>query len=348
MSPDCRVLSVATAVPRHTVTQPEVRAFARGLFATHFQDIDRLLSAFENTGIERRHFACPMDWYREPRGFAEKNRVYCDVALELAMLAADAALIRAEVPREEIGTVVFVSTTGVRTPSLEGTLVQRLGLPRSTARVPIWGLGCAGGVAGLARAVDLARGTGRPVLLVAVELCSTTFVHGDRSKSNLIATALFGDGAAAVVIGTRERGLAIVGSHSELLDDTEDVMGWSLDHDGLRVRFAKHIPTIVRDVVPAFVRRMLDEHDRDRGALRHFVVHPGGTKVLKAYERALALAEHDLDLAREVLARHGNMSSVTVLFVLERFLASVAPSGAMGVLLGLGPGFSVEGILFQW
>ena len=348
MTSDCRVLAVATAAPRHTVTQSEVRAFAGRLFARDFGDVDRLLAAFDNTGIERRQFACPLAWYEAPRGFAEKNRVYCDVALELATNAAEAALARAELPRSEIGAVVFVSTTGVRTPSLDGALLQRLDLPRSTARVPIWGLGCAGGVAGLARAADLVRGTGRPVLLVAVELCSTTFVHGDRSKSNLIATALFGDGAAAVVLGKCDRGPALLAARSELLDDTEDVMGWSLEDDGLRVRFAKHIPAIVRDVVPAFVRGLAEAHGRDRAALRHFVVHPGGAKVLQAYERALDLAEYDLEASRAVLARYGNMSSVTVLFVLEQFLASVAPTGALGVLLGLGPGFSAEGVLMRW
>ena len=200
MSRGASVLAVATASPPHAVAQPELRAFARRFFAADFPAIDRLLPAFDNSGIDERQMASPLEWFDHPHSFAEKNEVYRRSALEMSRRAGAEALRRAALRPDEVAALVFVSTTGIATPSLDSYLVQLLGLSRATARVPLWGLGCAGGAAGLARAADLVRALGRPVLLIAAEVCSATFVHGDRSKSNLIATALFGDGAAAVVL----------------------------------------------------------------------------------------------------------------------------------------------------
>lgn len=348
MSGGVRIRGVGTAVPKHGVPQAQARAFAAGFFAADFPGLNRLLTAFDHTGIEQRYLARPVEWYMARHSFAEKNAVYCEVAIELAIRAAEIAIARSGLAAEEIGTIVFVSTTGVRTPSIDGLLIQRLGLRRSTARVPVWGLGCAGGAAGLARATDLVVGTRRPVLLVAVELCSTTLVHGDRSKSNLIATALFGDGAAAAVLAPEGPGMAVLASRSELLDDTEDVMGWIVGDEGLEVQFAKSIPSIVREVVPDFVACMLADCGAVRSELEHFIVHPGGSKVLDAYEQALGLGPSALDLARQTLRDYGNMSSVTALFVLEKVLSEVPPRGRLGVVLGLGPGFSAEGVMVRW
>jgi alkylresorcinol/alkylpyrone synthase len=339
---------VATAVPEHRLGQTDARAFARSFFARDFPDIDRLLRAFGNTGIAQRHLARPIAWYGEPRSFPEKNAVYRRTALRLAEDAATAVLAKAGVDRGEIGALVLVTTTGVSTPSLDSFLVQILDLPRSVARVPVWGLGCAGGAAGLARAAELVAGTGRAVLLVSVEVCSATFMYGDRSKSNLIATALFGDGAAAAVLVPDADGVQILGGHSRLLDDTEDVMGWTLREEGLQVRFARSIPQIVADVVPGFARDAALRAGVEPASLHHFVLHPGGAKVLRAYERALDVPEARLEHAWSVLREHGNMSSPTVLFVLERFMREVPRTGANGLLLGLGPGFSAEGATLRW
>ena len=342
------VRAVATAVPEHRLSQTEARAFARAFFAADLPHIDRLVRAFGNTGIAERQLAQPIAWYREPHDFPEKNEVYRRTALRLSEDAARRALARAGVEASALGAIVFVSTTGVSTPSLDSFLVQILDLPRSIARVPIWGLGCAGGAAGLARAAELARGTGRPVLLIAVEVCSATFVHGDRSKSNLIATALFGDGAAAAVVTPDDNGVEILGGWSELLDDTEDVMGWTLREEGLQVRFARSIPGIVADVVPGFARAAARAAQVEPASLHHYVLHPGGAKVLQAYETALGVPQVRIETAWQVLRAHGNMSSPTVLFVLERFMAQAPRTGANGLLLGLGPGFCAEGAVFRW
>jgi alkylresorcinol/alkylpyrone synthase len=343
-----RVASVATAVPAHVVPQETAVEFARGFFADDLPEIDRLLHAFGNTGIERRHLARPVEWYRTPHTFPEKNAVYREVALELSERAAQEAIEASGLRRDELGAIIFVSTTGVATPSLDSHLVQRLGMRRDVARVPIWGLGCAGGAAGLARTAAIVKGLERPALLISVELCSTTFMHDDRSKSNLIATALFGDGAAAVVVGPEGDGPELLGGHSHLVDDSEDVMGWKLDDNGLRVVFARSIPALVRELAP----RIVDEIARGQGvepsALRHLVVHPGGAKVLAAYAEALAIDPERLEPAHAVLRDYGNISGPTALFVLERFLRERPRSGELGLVLGLGPGFSAESTLFRW
>lgn len=343
-----RVASVATAVPPHVVTQEAAVEFARGFFADDLPEVDRLLRAFGNTGIERRYLARPVEWYRRPHAFAEKNDVYREVALELSARAATEAIEAAGIPREQLGAIVFVSTTGIATPSLDSHLVQRLGLPRDVARLPVWGLGCAGGAAGLARTAALVRGLERPALLICAELCSTTFMYDDRSKSNLIATALFGDGAAAVVVSPDGDGPELVGGHSHLVDDSEDVMGWRLEKDGLRVVFARSIPALVRELAPTLVEDAMRQHGLPRDALRHLVVHPGGAKVLAAYADALAIDPERLEPAHSILREFGNMSGPTALFVLERFLRTHARTGEVGLVLGLGPGFSAESALFRW
>jgi len=346
------VLAVATASPPHRLAQDELRAFARRFFAGNFPKIDRLLPAFDNSGIGERQMASPIEWFDVPHSFVEKNEVYCSCALDMAKRAGAAAMAKAGVTADEIAALVFVSTTGIATPSLDSHLVQLLGLSRATARVPIWGLGCAGGAAGLARAADLTRALGRPVLLIASEVCSATFVHGDRSKANLIATALFGDGAAAVVLAPvpehEGAGLRVLGSNSHLIDDSAGVMGWTLEAEGLRVRFARSIPDIVRKTVPDFYRATARAAAVEVSELEHYVVHPGGAKVLAAYEAALGIPRSRIETAHQVLREHGNMSSPTVLFVLERFMQDTPRTDAPGLALGLGPGFAAEGVVFRW
>lgn len=347
-----RVLGIATAVPEHRLPQSEARAFARRMFHRDFPAIDRLLCAFDNTGIAERQLVQPLAWYEEPHDFPTKNEVYRRSALELSARASAQALKDSGVSPRDIGALVFVSTTGISTPSLDSFLIQLLDLPRSVARVPLWGLGCAGGGAGLARAADLVRGTGRPVLLVAVEACSVTFMHGDRSKANLIATALFGDGAAAVVVGLGDPGMSggleLLDSHSHLIDDSEDVMGWTLQPAGLQVRFARSIPGIVRQTAPSFVAEAAGRAGIEPAGVHHLVLHPGGRKVLEAYEEALDVPSARIEHAYEVIRDHGNMSSPSVLFVLERFMRHTKAVGAYGVLVGLGPGFCAEGLVFRW
>jgi len=343
-----RIRAVASAVPEHSLPQAEMRRFAQGFFAADLPALPRMLEVFENAAIDARQLVRPIAWYATPRSFPEKNAVYVEEVVALSERAAQRALAAAKIDPAELGAIVFVTSTGVATPSLDCVLVQRLDLPRTIARVPLWGLGCAGGAAGLARAATLCQGLGRAVLLVCAEACSVTFVHADQSKSNLVATALFGDGAAAAVLAPGGEGPAVLGGFSRLLDDSADVMGWTLRESGLQVRFAPRIPEIVRRTVPEVVAEVLGDYGLRREQVTRFVMHPGGAKVLTAYDEALDLAPGQLDHARAVLREHGNMSSPTVLFVLERVLAEPPPHDGVGLLMGLGPGFCAEGAVLRW
>jgi alkylresorcinol/alkylpyrone synthase len=344
-----RIQAVATAVPAFQIQQTEAKDFVESLFSPAFKDLQRLLPVFEHTAIQTRYLSQPLDWYAQPHSFPETNSLYEKTALNLAETAACEVLRRAGTLPSAIGMVIFVSTTGLATPSLDAKLIQRLGLSPHTARLPVWGLGCAGGVAGLAHAAALAQSMPhKAVLLVAVELCSLTYQRRDYSKANLIATSLFGDGAAAVVMQMAGDGPEILGQYSTLFDNSEDIMGWDVIETGLKVRFSRDIPTIVRHHLPGLLQRACDKWGVERAAIRHYVAHPGGAKVLAAYAESLGLSADQLTSAFKILAEYGNMSSASVLFVLEHFLATIPPSADYGVMLALGPGFSAEQLLFRW
>lgn len=367
-----RIASIAIAQPEHLFAQTRAREFCRALFSEAHADIERLLEVFENAAIDERRVAVPIEWFSRHHTFAEKNALYIEKALALSERAARDALAAAHLAAGDIDHLLFVSSTGVATPSLDGRLMNRLRFSPHMRRTPIWGLGCAGGAAGLARAAEWAEiSAGSNVLLIAIELCSLTFQREDLSKSNLVATALFGDGAAAVVVRSEARenggggggasgaagsyaargrpGPRIVASRSTLFPDTEDVMGWDVNDAGLKVLFSRDIPAIVRRFVRENADEFLAEHGLTLQSVRHLIAHPGGVKVMAAYEEAFGLEPNALRHAREVLRSAGNMSSPTVLFVLERFLAdsSVRP-GDWGLLTALGPGFSSELVLLRW
>ncbi len=293
------------------------------MFAEAHSDFERLLPIFDNVHVENRHFCVPVEWFEEDHTFPEKNALYVEHALDLSEKAARRALDKAGAEPEEIGAIFFVSTTGISTPSLDSKLIFRLGLSEHTRRVPIWGLGCSAGAAGLARAAEYARlYPDQTVLLVGVELSGLTFQRGDRSKSNLVSTSLFADGAAAVLLGgPGATGPEVLGSYSTTWPDTEDVMGWELVETGLKVQLSKSVPTIVQERFRRNLKEACDSLGVDIEELEHFVLHPGGAKVLDAFEEVLGHRAGRPHLYRDVLRDCGNMSSVTVLFILERFLA---------------------------
>lgn len=344
-----RVLAVGTAVPGYSLTQEEIKGFVASLFRLELTHLDRLLPVFDNGCIRTRHLAQPLSWYADKHSFAEANASYLEVALDLAKAAAQEALECAGISPQAIGMVVFVSSTGIATPTLDARLIQNLGIPLSAKRLPIWGLGCAGGVSGLARAAELFEG-GRyeAILLIAVELCSLTFQRNDYSKSNLVGTSIFSDGAAAVVLSSMGEGPEILGSCSMLFPDSEDVMGWDLVETGFKVRFSRDIPSIIRSNLPQLLAQACESWGVNREEIKHYVVHPGGAKVLEAYADCLGIPASKLEQGYKVLAGNGNMSSCSVLFVLNEFLYTVPPSGDLGVMLALGPGFSSEQVLFRW
>ncbi|HET7629632.1 MAG TPA: 3-oxoacyl-[acyl-carrier-protein] synthase III C-terminal domain-containing protein [Bacillales bacterium] len=358
------ILSVGTSLPPYRVSQEEALQFAREAFQQHYSDIDRLLNVFHNGEINSRYFSAPLDWFKRPHDLKEKNDLYIQNAVRLSVQAVESCLrhadfLRESVPLEEIDAIVFVSTTGFSTPSIEAKLMNELPFSRHTKRIPIWGLGCAGGVAGLSRAHDYCTAYPQEnVLILSVELCSLTFQPNDLSKSNLVGTSLFGDGAACVLMAGDQSPLlshsalsarpSVRGVESSFMPDSEDVMGWDVRNEGLHVIFSKSIPAIVERWLKPNVDAFLEKQGTARGSLSCFIAHPGGKKVLSAYKMSLAIKDEMMAPARNVLRNYGNMSSPTVLFVLAEQMTASADPGEVGLAVALGPGFSAEFMLLEW
>ena len=347
------IAAVATAVPPYRICQREVRDLAREWFRGHLPDIERYLTVFDNAAIDTRYLAAPIEWYLRPHGFGEANDVFVETACRLGEDAARRCLERAGITPAEVDHIIVVTTTGLATPSIDARLMLLLGMHANTRRTPIWGLGCAGGLGGMARAQEYVRAfPGHRALLVAVELCSLTMQFEDRSKQNLVAFSLFADGAAAVLIEgdevARRAGPRVVDTSSTLFPDSLDLMGWDVVDAGFRVVFGSRIPSVVAHHFRDLASELLCRHGWRPEDIRHHMYHPGGTKVLRAYDNALGLAPDALAHSRAVLRDYGNMSSATVLFVLERFLSgdTVRP-GDVGLLSAFGPGFTADLALIE-
>lgn len=341
------MLSLSTAVPQHSLRQPDVQGHVHAVFREEPDAATRLLPVFANAGIDTRYSCMPLNWYENDHGWAEKNALFLDHAADLLERATLQCLSEANLIPEEIDGIVAVSTSGIATPSLDARLMTRLGFRRDVWRLPVFGLGCAGGVLGLARAAAMAQAQpGSRVLLLVVELCGLTFRRRDRSSSNIVATALFGDGAAAAVISTEGDGPAITATGEHTWEDSLDIMGWGVADDGLEVVFSRQIPDFIRERFRDATESFLARNARRLDEIRMFLCHPGGAKVVDALAEALQLGEHDLRYSRSVLRDFGNMSAVTVLFVIDRALREqslIAPALASAV----GPGFTAGFVLFD-
>ena len=341
-----RLLGLATALPPHRFSQAEAKAAAASLFAGSFPDLERLLPLYDNSGIEHRWSARPLAWHAEPQGFAARNAAFVETADLLLADVTLRALAAAGLEVEQVDEVVTICTTGISTPSLEARLAERIGLRADVVRTPVFGLGCGGGVMGMGRAASLARARpGAVVLLLVIELCTFTFRPADRSKANLVAGALFGDGAAAAVIGTEGVGPGIVATGEHRWPRSLDVMGWTVEDDGLGVLFSVRVPEVVRLHMREATARFLGRHGLALGDVERWICHPGGAKVVSALEEALSLPATAMDDARIVLRDCGNMSAASVLFVLERALAS--PGWRRGLVTAMGPGVSAAFALIE-
>ncbi|WP_119458753.1 3-oxoacyl-[acyl-carrier-protein] synthase III C-terminal domain-containing protein [Rhodospirillaceae bacterium SYSU D60014] len=338
-----RLLSLATAVPPFVLRQQEVMQLSERLFDRRRSEINRLLPVYSHAGIETRYSCVPVEWYFEPHGWRERAQIYVENATALLAEATGRCLKRAGCDPADVTGLVVASTTGIATPSVDALLMERLAMRRDMRRLPIFGLGCAGGVIGLSHAANMARtaGSGK-ILFLVVELCGLTFRYGDHSNSNIIATALFGDGAAAVLIDSAGNdaapGVAFGPGGSHTWSDSLDVMGWRIEEDGFGVLFSRDIPTLVHRDLRAATEGFLQAHGLGIDDLDGLVCHPGGAKVIDAIEAAFDLPSDRLAEARSVLRDYGNMSAVTVLFVLERMLRKGMAGRYM--MTALGPGFT--------
>jgi len=347
-----QIAAVRGVLPEHRYAQAELtRAFVRGweLEGGRRALLERL---HRNVGVEFRHLTLPVQRYVEISDFGAANEVYVDGALALGARASATAIEEAGLDPRDIDLILLTSTTGVAAPSLDSRLVERLGLRHDVKRLPLFGLGCAGGAAGLARVHDYLRGwPDHAALLLSVELCSLTLQHDDLSIANFVGSALFGDGAAAVVAcgaGRRTGGPTVIASRSRFYPETGHVMGWQVSAKGFRVMLDPGIPDLVRTHLAHDVAGFLAEHDLTAKDVTAWVCHPGGPKVLEAIAETLDLPDGALDVTWRSLARNGNLSSASVLHVLRDTLALRPEPGTHGLLMALGPGFCAEFVLLRW
>jgi alkylresorcinol/alkylpyrone synthase len=338
---------LATAVPQRTVEQHEAKVRAREAWGGNKALFDRLASVFDNAGIATRHIVAPQDWYLQDHGWHDRNALYLEASDELFVEAASAAIEKAGLSPSAIDGVVTVSTTGIATPSLEARAGPRIGLRRNVRQVPVFGLGCAGGVNGLAATARFAAAEpGTNWLFVTIETCSISIRLDGDDPAAIVATALFGDGAAAAVVSAGEHSIArIAGSAEKQWPDTLRIMGWDVEDPGLSVVFDRAIPPFIEQHLAEAVDELCAEIGIKRADVDRFCCHPGGVKVIDAIETALDLNQGELNLEREVLRDYGNMSAPTVMFVLERLLKQGLPKRVM--MTAFGPGFTCAGLLLE-
>jgi alkylresorcinol/alkylpyrone synthase len=341
-----KLLGLGTAVPEHVMYQADIETMAAKIFSERMVQFLRLLPVYKNTGIAKRHFVRPMEWFFTPRGWPDRMNTYLEEGVALFTAAATKALAASGLQAQDIDTVVTVSSTGIATPSLEARAALAMGFRADIQRVPLFGLGCAGGVSGLAIARNMALARpGSRVLLVAVEICSMSF-RLEGGIADVVASSLFADGAAACVLSAAPGGFAELTSSGEYLwPDTLNIMGWRTDEIGLGVIFDRDIPPFAQANIRPAIDTILAASGRSRADIDRFIAHPGGAKVVAALETGLELKPGSLDHERAVLADYGNMSAPTVLFVLERVLADGLPE--RGALIGLGPGFTASCVTLQ-
>src|SRR5215470_2390678 len=342
MNHTAALVALATSVPPNTFHQKQILSAALGVMSGRTTEFEAVESLFTNTGIRHRYAVKPIDWYLAPRGWPERTSAFLEGAESLFVDVARKAIARADLSAGDIDTVVTVCSTGIATPTLEARVAGRMGFRSDVARVPVFGLGCAGGVSGLSIAARLAQSRpGSNVLLVALELCTLAVRHDELTKANVVAASLFGDGAAAVVLRAGDGGMTRVEASAEKLwPDTLDIMGWSVDPEGFGVIFQRTIPDFVQEHMGSAVAEMIAKMELSLAEVDRFICHPGGAKVIAALERALSLQQGALDHERDVIADYGNMSAPTVLFVLERALAKGLPKRSL--MTALGPGFTAS------
>lgn len=348
-----KIAAVGTALPPHYYGQDELLAALRQRWAGRHFNLDRLERLHHNVLVGGRHLALPIEEYGQLTTWGKANDAWIRVAQEVGGQAVLDALERAGLGPGDVDALIFVTVTGVATPSIDARLINRLGLPPRVKRMPIFGLGCVAGAAGIARAADYVKGHPDDVaVLLSVELCSLTLQEEDLSIPNLIASGLFGDGAAAVVVAGENRpadGPRIVATRSVFYPDSERVMGWDISESGFRIVLSAEVPVVAREKLRPDVDAFLADHGLSRTDIASWVCHPGGPKVLEAMEEALELPPGALDVTWRSLREVGNLSSTSVLLVLAETLEHHRPApGSYGMLIAMGPGFCSELVLLQW
>lgn len=344
---------MGTALPPHYADQEQIIAALRKLWSREHFNLERIEEMHRAVQVGGRYLALPVDDYEGMVTFAQRNAAWTQAAVDIGERAIHAALKKADLKVTDVDHLFFVTVTGIATPSIDARLVNRMGFRTDIKRTPIFGLGCVAGAAGTARAVDYLKGHPNEVAVVlSVELCSLTLQREDLSIPNIIATGLFGDGAAAVVLGGAARASAsgpkVLATRSVFYKDTERIMGWDVVDGGFKIVLSAKVPALVREHIRGDVDSFLGSQRLRRQDIRHWVAHTGGPKVLDAFQAALELPPDALARSWSSLKETGNLSSASVLFVLNDLMTSgTTASKEHGLLLAMGPGFCSELVLFQ-
>ena len=348
-----KIASAASAFPQHYYSQKVLLQELQQYWGDRLRNPQMLARLHRNVAVEGRYLALPTEKYYDIKTWGQANDAWIQVAQELGEKALCRALHHAGVDRSELGALFFTSVTGISSPSIDALLINRMGLPTNIKRIPIFGLGCVAGAAGIARAADYVRGyPGQAAALVSVELCSLTIQKEDLSVANLISSGLFADGSAAVIVTGDEReanGPEIIDTRSIFYPQTEEMMGWSISEKGFRITLSPEVPKLIRENLGQGVDAFLADHAYKRSDIGSWVLHTGGPKVLEATADALELHNGQLDASWNCLKKVGNLSSASVLVVLEDVMRNRRPEpGTLGLLAAMGPGFCSELVLLRW
>jgi alkylresorcinol/alkylpyrone synthase len=348
-----QIASAASAFPKHYYSQKFLLEQLQEYWGDRLKNPQMLARLHRNVGVEGRHLALPYEKYYELKTWGDANDAWIQVAKELGEQALCRALHHAGVENGKLGTLFFTSVTGISSPSIDALLVNRMGLPPNIKRVPIFGLGCVAGAAGIARAADYVRAyPSQAAALVSVELCSLTIQRENLTVANLISSGLFADGSAAVIVTGDEltsTGPEIVATRSVFYPDTEEMMGWQVSEKGFNIVLSPDVPVLIREHLGHDVDAFLSAYGYKKSDIGSWVLHTGGPKILEATADALDLHNGELDASWECLKRVGNLSSASVLVVLEDVMRSRRPEpGTIGILAAMGPGFCSELVLLKW
>jgi alkylresorcinol/alkylpyrone synthase len=348
-----RIVSAASAFPRHYYSQEMLLEALQQYWGAQIQNPHVLRRLHRHVGVDGRFLALPKEEYLKMKTWGEANQHWISTAKELGERAMTGALADAGLHGRNLGAFFFASVTGISSPSMDALLINQMGLCRNIRRVPIFGLGCVAGAAAISRAADYVRAYPDQVAVVlSVELCSLTLQREDVSMANLISAGLFGDGAAAVIVAGADYGLSgptILATRSVFYPDTEEMMGWDVSEKGFRIVLSREIPNLVRKNLAHDLDDFLAERGLVRSDIGSWVLHTGGPKILEATADALSLKNGELEVSWQCLRRTGNLSSASVLVVLEEVMKHRRPSpGTLGLLAAMGPGFCAEFVLLEW
>jgi alkylresorcinol/alkylpyrone synthase len=350
-APHATIAATATALPPYTITRDDVKYYMGRVFDIPERRLEAMMTIVDNAHVHQRRSIFPLEYTIEPRALSQTNNEYIDHAIKLGREAAEKCLERAGLHPDEIDLIITVSCTGFMIPSLDAHLIQLMGFRSNIRRMPFTELGCAAGAMAISRAADYLRANpGHNVLIISVELPSLTFQRRDISQANLISSILFGDGAAAVIVtGQHKPGPRVLVTETYTFPDSLNAMGFDLRDSGFHILLSKDVPEMIGGKIHGLIYEFLARHGKTRADIKGWILHPGGARLLGNIEQELGLCKCDTQPSWDILGNVGNLSSATILFILQEWLEKrPLKAGEHAMAAAFGPGFSAEFLLLQW